>query len=67
MPTEIRIGSHLRRDAPECFVTAEVGQNHGGDVEVCKRIFQAAKYAGGDRHHAVHDREPRGIRHQRSG
>lgn len=43
----LKIGQHLvGRDRPECFVIAEVGHNHGGDVEVCKKIFQAAKYAG---------------------
>ncbi len=47
MSSEIVIGSHhVRRDAPECFVIAEVGHNHGGDVAICKQIFQAAKYAG---------------------
>ncbi|MBA3778625.1 MAG: N-acetylneuraminate synthase family protein [Chloroflexi bacterium] len=47
MSTQIRIGSHtIRRDAPDCFVIAEVGHNHGGDVDTCKQLFQAAKYAG---------------------
>lgn len=47
MSTDIRIGSHtIGRDRPDCFVIAEVGHNHGGDVEVCKQLFQAAKYAG---------------------
>jgi len=47
MSTQITIGQHLlRRDAADCFVIAEVGHNHGGDVEVCKQLFQAAKYAG---------------------
>jgi N-acetylneuraminate synthase/sialic acid synthase len=44
---QIHIGRHtVRRDGPDCFVIAEVGHNHGGDVEVCKQLFQAAKYAG---------------------
>jgi sialic acid synthase len=47
MSTEFAIGEQrLRRDSPDCFVIAEVGHNHGGDVEVCKQLFQAAKYAG---------------------
>jgi hypothetical protein len=47
MSTDIRIGSHtIRRDRPDCFVIAEVGHNHGGDVEVCRQLFQAAKNAG---------------------
>lgn len=45
--TEIVIGSHrLSRGSPDCFVIAEVGHNHGGNVETCKQLFQAAKYAG---------------------
>ena len=44
---EFQIGKHtLSRDRPECFVIAEVGHNHGGDVDVCKQMFQAARYAG---------------------
>jgi sialic acid synthase len=44
---EIAIGRHrLTQDGPECFVIAEVGHNHGGDLEVCKQMFQAAAYAG---------------------
>ena len=47
MSKQILIGKHtLQQDRPECFVIAEVGHNHGGDVEVCKQLFQAAKYAG---------------------
>jgi N-acetylneuraminate synthase/sialic acid synthase len=47
MSTQIHIGRHtLWRDSSDCFVIAEVGHNHGGDVEVCKQLFQAAKYAG---------------------
>ena len=47
MSREFSIGDHrLSRDAPDCFVIAEVGHNHGGDVAACKQIFQAAKYAG---------------------
>lgn len=44
---EIVIGTHrLNRDSPDCFVIAEIGHNHGGDVATCKQLFQAAKYAG---------------------
>ena len=47
MSTQIQIGRHtVGRDSPDCFVIAEIGHNHGGDVEVCKQLFQAAKYAG---------------------
>ena len=44
---EIQIGPHrISRTSPECFVIAEVGHNHGGSIETCKQLFQAAKYAG---------------------
>ena len=33
-------------DASDCWVIAEVGHNHQGDVEKCKRLFDAAKEAG---------------------
>lgn len=47
MTTDFQIGPHrLRRDHPDCFVIAEVGHNHGGSVETCKQIFDAAKLAG---------------------
>jgi len=47
MSPEIHIGRHsIRQDAPDCFMIAEIGHNHGGDLETCKQLFQAAKYAG---------------------
>jgi N-acetylneuraminate synthase/sialic acid synthase len=35
-------------DSSDCWVIAEVGHNHQGDVEKCKRLFDAAKEAGAD-------------------
>jgi N-acetylneuraminate synthase/sialic acid synthase len=47
MSKQITIGKHkLSHDGPDCFVIAEIGHNHQGDVEICKQMFQAAKYAG---------------------
>jgi N-acetylneuraminate synthase/sialic acid synthase len=47
MSTEIAIGKHrLSQDRPDCFIIAEVGHNHGGSLDVCKQMFQAAAYAG---------------------
>lgn len=30
------------------FIIAEIGHNHQGDVEICKRLFDAAKRSGAD-------------------
>jgi N-acetylneuraminate synthase/sialic acid synthase len=47
MSREFVVGRHLvSRDKPGCFVIAEIGHNHGGDVAICKQLIQAAKYAG---------------------
>ena len=35
-------------DDTDCWVIAEVGHNHQGDVEKCKRLFDAAKETGAD-------------------
>lgn len=33
-------------DDSDCYVIAEIGHNHQGSVEQCKRLFKAAKAAG---------------------
>jgi sialic acid synthase len=38
---EVRIA-----DDEECYVIAEIGHNHQGDVEQCKKMFDAAKESG---------------------
>ncbi len=46
MTRELTIdGIHINDDAP-CYVIAEIGNNHEGDVEICKEMFKAAKDAG---------------------
>jgi sialic acid synthase len=35
-------------DTSDCFVIAEVGHNHQGDVEKCKELFRQAKECGAD-------------------
>jgi sialic acid synthase len=35
-------------DASDCYVIAEVGHNHQGDVEKCKELFRVAKECGVD-------------------
>jgi sialic acid synthase len=33
-------------DDGDCYVIAEVGHNHGGSVEKCKELFEAARWSG---------------------
>ena len=35
-------------DDSDCFVIAEVGHNHQGDLEKCKELFRVAKECGVD-------------------
>jgi sialic acid synthase len=36
----------VSRDGPECYVIAEIGHNHQGDVEKAKALFRAARECG---------------------
>ncbi|MCI5207890.1 MAG: N-acetylneuraminate synthase [Candidatus Electrothrix sp. ATG2] len=40
------IGNHLINDDSDCYVIAEIGNNHQGSLEICKEMFLAAKNAG---------------------
>lgn len=40
------IGNHHINDGSECYVIAEIGHNHQGNVDTCKKLFLAAKQAG---------------------
>ncbi len=44
----LKIGEHLINDDSDCYVVAEIGNNHQGNVDVCKDMFVAAKKAGAD-------------------
>src|SRR3712207_7380141 len=46
VPTEdrsLRIDDVVISDVSECYVIAEIGHNHQGSVEQCKRLFEEAK------------------------
>ena len=43
---EMMIADTIINDESDCFVIAEVGHNHQGNVEKCKELFDAAKWAG---------------------
>lgn len=47
---QIQLGDRLVGDNTDAFVIAEIGQNHQGDLELCRRLFKAAADAGA---HAV--------------
>lgn len=42
----IQIGTHLVGDGHPCFVIAEIGINHNGNVEIAKRLIDTAVSAG---------------------
>ena len=48
MTREIKIGSRLVGDGHPAYVIAEIGINHNGDLEVAKRMIDAAVHAGVD-------------------
>jgi sialic acid synthase len=33
-------------DDTDCYVIAEIGHNHQGNLDICKKMFEAAKWAG---------------------
>jgi sialic acid synthase len=56
----IRIGPHEIGDASRCYVIAEIGHNHQGNIEKARELFREAKLAGA---HAVklQKRDNRGL------
>lgn len=48
MTAEVKIGDHLVGDGEPCYVVAEVGINHNGDVDLARQLISAAKLAGCD-------------------
>jgi len=47
-PDAVRIGTRLIGPAQPVFVVAEIGINHNGDVDVAKKLVEAAAAAGCD-------------------
>jgi N-acetylneuraminate synthase/sialic acid synthase len=45
---ELRIGSDLIHDDSNCYVIAEIGHNHQGDLEKARALFRCAKECGVD-------------------
>lgn len=48
MSETVRIGDRLVGAGQPCFVVAEIGINHNGDVELAKKLIDAAVHAGCD-------------------
>jgi len=46
MTRMLKIGSHEISDANPCYVIAEVGHNHQGNLETCREMFRQAKLCG---------------------
>lgn len=44
----ITIDGKVINDSSDCWVIAEIGNNHQGSVEVCKKMFLVAKECGAD-------------------
>lgn len=44
----LKVGDFVIADDSECFVIAEIGHNHQGDLEKCKQMFAVAKGIGAD-------------------
>jgi len=48
MGRTVRIGNSLVGEGQPCFVIAELGINHNGDLQLAKRLIDAAKDCGAD-------------------
>jgi N-acetylneuraminate synthase len=48
MTRELKIGNKLVGDSHPTYVVAEIGINHNGDLEIAKRMIDAAVHAGVD-------------------
>jgi N-acetylneuraminate synthase/sialic acid synthase len=46
MPRELVVGPDVINDESDCYVIAEIGHNHQGDLEKAKQLFKMAKEAG---------------------
>jgi sialic acid synthase len=46
MTRQLQIGNITINDDSDCYVIAEIGHNHQGDLKTCKDLFHAAKESG---------------------
>ena len=45
---KIKIGNKIIGEGKRCFIIAEAGVNHNGDIKLAKRLIEIAKEAGAD-------------------
>ena len=48
MPRSINIGNKTVGPGAPCFIAAEIGINHNGDMDLAERMIQAAAKSGAD-------------------
>jgi N-acetylneuraminate synthase len=48
MAREIKFGKRMMGDGHPAYIIAEIGINHNGDIEIAKKIIDAAVHAGAD-------------------
>lgn len=48
MTDRVRIGERWVGDGEPCYVVAEIGINHNGDMDIARRLIAAAAYSGCD-------------------
>ncbi len=48
MKREIKIGNRMLGDGHRAYIIAEIGINHNGDLDIAKRMIDAAVHAGAD-------------------
>jgi len=48
MNREIKIGNQIVGDGHPVYIIAEIGINHNGDIEIAKKLIDAAKHGGAD-------------------
>ena len=67
MTRELQIGDRFVGDGHPAYVIAEIGINHNGDLNIAKRMIDAAVHAGahGALDHRIHDLQVRGVEGQR--
>jgi N-acetylneuraminate synthase len=46
MATPVKIGDFLVGDGQPCFIVAEIGINHNGDLDIAKKLIDAAALGG---------------------